>query len=456
MTHTTKSSNELKRSTLVTYAMPTFGEQMMLAPIWGILPVLYADNTTASLTTIGLVFMIARLFDAFTDPAIGYLTDITRTRFGARKPWIAAGTIISAISVWFLYQPSSHNGATYFLITSSLLFLGWTMMTIPYNAWAGELSGDYQERSKLFAYRNTFGAAGGMLFVISPLYLMHWTGSTEFTLDVLAIVATFLIIFLPLSVGVALFATPQGTAPMEDRPSMKGIFTSLKQNKVMWLFITATILSGIVQGLFASLLFLYHSSYLKLGAYVPLLGAIQYGLILVTIPLWLKLVGRHGKHKAWAISSFGFLLLVPIFLLVEPGEGALYPMIIAAVILGLLHGALSVSPQSMLTDIIDLDTLKSGVNRAGSYFSLLTLLSKITTALGAGIGLSVVGLIGYDQNGPNDGMVIAQFLMIFTIVPAIIYVINGIIILKYPLEKHRQSIIRKRLDQRLARTQITP
>lgn len=443
--------SRLSRRVLAAYSLPTFGEQLMLAPVWAILPALYAENTNVTLGAIGAIFLIARLFDAVTDPVVGYLSDMTRSRYGPRKPWILAGALLSAVSVFFFYGPSSDAGSTYYFIWIMALFLGWTMLMIPYNAWAVELSGNYEERASLFAWRNAFGGAGGLLFITSPVLLEYWTGSTEFTFDVMRVLSYALVIALPLTVGIALRYVPQGKTVAIERPSVSGLLKALSKNRVMGLFICVTLVSGLAQGAFVSLQFIYISSHLQLGAYISLFGVAQFAIHLLSIPVWLILVKHFGKHVPWAVSAFAMAATAPVLLILPAGEASIVPMVIISAISGFFTASHAVSPQSMLADIIDYDTLKTGVNRAGNYFAFLTFLSKATTGFGSGVGLMLVGFFGFVPGAENTVFATNAFLAVVAIGPGILGVVTGLLILQYPLGRRQQEIIRKRIEQRAER-----
>lgn len=441
----------LSRPVLAAYSVPTFAEQIMLAPIWGILPALYAEHTLATLGVTGFVFLIARLFDAVLDPVVGYMSDVTRSRYGSRKPWILAGALVSAVAVLFFYVPPANAGGLYFFTWCMALFLGWTMLVIPYNAWAVELTGNYQERAKLFAWRNAFGGLGGLFFILSPVMLLHWTGNTEFTLDVMRVLAWALVFILPVTVAIALAVVPRGQSVATERPSLKSLLPALRRNRVMWLFVTITLLGGLGQGVFVSLQFLYISTYLDLGAYISLFGGAQFAVFIASVPVWLKAVRRFGKHRPWAVSNFLLAIVAPSLILVPHGAAGIVPMLVISVLMGLLTATNAVSPQAMLADIIDYDTLKTGVNRAGNYFAFLTFLSKVTTGVGGGLGLILVGLIGFVPGVENTRDAMVGFLAIMAVGPAILGGLNGLLILRYPLDERRQSIIRRRIEQRAGR-----
>ena len=129
--------------------MPEYAVYLASIPVGLYLPLVYSKDLGLSLTEIGLVLMLARISDVITDPLIGALSDRTKSRFGKRKPWIAAGTVLMMLSAFQLFNPEALNQMPitkwYLLGWSILLWLGWTMVNIPYYAWGAELSDDYYE-----------------------------------------------------------------------------------------------------------------------------------------------------------------------------------------------------------------------------------------------------------------------------------------------------------------------
>jgi Na+/melibiose symporter-like transporter len=79
-------------------------------PLSTYVPPLYASAFGFSLGTVGLIFLLARLWDAVIDPAIGLLSDRTRSRWGRRRPWIAAGAAIFALGAVPVFLPPAWFG----------------------------------------------------------------------------------------------------------------------------------------------------------------------------------------------------------------------------------------------------------------------------------------------------------------------------------------------------------
>ena len=108
-------STNITKTQLVLFSLPWVVSAVMHGPVAGVLPALYSEQFALDLTFIGTVLLIARVFDAVTDPMIGFLSDRTVSRFGKRKPWITAGAALTVFALWFLYRPGDSASMAYFL-----------------------------------------------------------------------------------------------------------------------------------------------------------------------------------------------------------------------------------------------------------------------------------------------------------------------------------------------------
>ena len=155
------SGRHLSSLRLLAYSLPAMSISLFMLPMNIVIPAFYAANTTATLTGIGLVAGFARLFDAVTDPLIGYFSDTTRGRLGPAQALVcSAGAAIGTISVYFLFQPPPESGLIYYVIASTGVFLGFTLFEIPNRAWGMELSHDYLQRARISTYLAVFFALG--------------------------------------------------------------------------------------------------------------------------------------------------------------------------------------------------------------------------------------------------------------------------------------------------------
>ena len=137
-------------------------------PIGVYLPTIFARDFGLSLGSIGLVFLLGRLWDAVTDPVVGALSDRTRSRFGRRKPWIAAGGALFLAAALFLFFPAAGVTPLYLGVVLFFFYRGWTAMQIPFLAWSGEISGQYHQRTRIATYQTVVGAAALFVTLVLP------------------------------------------------------------------------------------------------------------------------------------------------------------------------------------------------------------------------------------------------------------------------------------------------
>ena len=100
----------------------------------------YAAHMGLELASVGAIFFLARMWDAVIDPVVGNLSDLTRSKFGRRKPWIALGTPFLLASVYLFFQPPEGSGSLYLVVIAVVFYAAMTVVQIPYLSWGAELS----------------------------------------------------------------------------------------------------------------------------------------------------------------------------------------------------------------------------------------------------------------------------------------------------------------------------
>ena len=90
---------------LIAYAMPAFFLAVVGIPVYVYIPKFYTDVVGIDIAVLGYLLFSVRIFDAVTDPAIGQISDRTRSRFGRRRPYIAAGSVLVAAAMYALFHP---------------------------------------------------------------------------------------------------------------------------------------------------------------------------------------------------------------------------------------------------------------------------------------------------------------------------------------------------------------
>ncbi|MFO1393366.1 MAG: MFS transporter [Steroidobacteraceae bacterium] len=446
-------AGRLRSGLLALYAAPNLALVIMHMPVYLVLPAYYAKHTQISLAAIGTVLLVGRLYDAIVDLLLGVLSDRTETRIGGRKPWILAGIPIACVAVIQLFTPPADAGTLYFLVWSVLLFSAWTMIDIPYAAWGAELSRHYDERSRIMTVRGTAGLAGAVLFMAAPILLSPLTGTTAIGSEMLAISAWAVALSLPLLMGLAVWRVPAGPNVAVRKASLRSILDALRDNRPLRLYSGVVLGHGAAAGAWSATVLLFCDS-IGLGAQFPLLLLVAWTTRVLVAPLWLKLLYRFGKHRVWAVGAAASGIVTPLALLVPAGESALPLILVYSLALGFIETAWMVAPSSILGDITDYDTLKTGADQAGAYFAFNALLMKVSAAIGGGVAFWVLGLLDYNVKGSNSGTQLLGLHLSFAILPAAIYVLCAVAIWWFPIDARRHSIIRRRIEARARRQQI--
>ncbi len=478
------TSTNLSRTTI--YAHGSIGLPLAVIgyplAIW--IPAHYSGGLGISLATVGTILMLARFTDVITDPIMGEISDRFRTRFGRRKPWILLGMPIMMLGVYKLFIPPEGVGILYFLIYLTLFFLGSTIIALPHRAWGAELSSDYHQRSRVTAAREFFVLGGLMMAATVPMIIeitadgagvgqvfgVLWQDAIgAFTGDfgekkivdratltgpVLMGLAYTIILVLPICVFIVL------TMVKEPPPSASKTVPLKEGVRLLWkngpmrrvLIIALMVIFGEAFRNAVSLFFIRDI----VG--VPTIGAAYFFYFiagLAAIPFWLWLGRKIGKHLAfmWTLIIVAVVSFANLFL----SYGDYLPFFLLFTVKGFCFGGLQFLPVAMLADVVDVDTARSGGKRAGTYFAILGLTEKLAVALGTGISLNLVGLLGFDPSGGVAGSSEAGVLslrLVYCLGPVFFYSIAMYFIWSYPLTPARHERLRALIVRRAERLSL--
>lgn len=442
----------LPRWRLVAFALPVAPLALTVYPLVAILPNIYAKHTEVTLAAIGAVLFWSRIFDAISDPLIGYFSDSATTRFGRRKPWMAAGGIISAVAAYEMFTPMPSDDGAHFLVWSLLLYLGLTCIAIPYSAWAVELSHRYTERARISTFVSAGASLGSAVVVGAPVFLVPLLGSSEITPEYLSLVAIGLLACIPLFIAAGVTLTPAGVDLSTARFTARGLVHSLAVNRPLRVYLLGYGLFGIGHGITLPLGFIFFDTHLGIGDKFPLVMIVFFAVQFAMMPVWLQIIKLFGKHKAWALSWIATALIAPAFFFIEPGPDSFVPALTVQTVLAALSAANYIIPIALMGDVVDYDTWKTRKNHAGNYSAVLTLVSKANMAIGGAVGFLLLSLISYEVGGTNTAAQTTSFLAIFVVLSGALLAVASVPIWHFPIDRRRQEIIRRRLESRVDKT----
>jgi glycoside/pentoside/hexuronide:cation symporter, GPH family len=422
---------------------------IMLLPAYVFIPAFYTQTLGLQLDLVGYIIIGSRVFDAAIDPLIGHWSDRTNSRFGRRKPWLVAGVPLAIAAVVVLFVPPAAPSLERFALGIFAMTLAWTIMTLPYNAWGAELSGDYHERTKIAGVREGVGLVGTLIAASTPT-IMGLLGYTDPRLHMMALAAMIVMLLVPTVVWAAL-AVPEVLPLSRARVSWRLGFKAISENRPFRRLITAYLLNAFANGLPATLFLIFVAHVIGVpDVYGPLLLA--YFLAgLLAIPFWLWIAARMGKHRTWVIAmvlacaAFAFTPFVV-------GEGDVLAFLVISIVSGMGVGADLVLPAAIQADVVDADTQVSGEQRTGLFFALWALATKLAFALSA-LAFPILHFWDFNAGGfdaagrsTNNPESLFVLTMLYAGLPIAIKLIAMALMWNFPLDAVRHRAIRAEIE----------
>lgn len=432
------------------YAFPAMALAVIGIPVYVYLPKFYTDTMGISISAVGILLMAVRIFDALTDPVIGYVSDRISTRFGRRRPFIAIGAVGLSISILFLFIPPVSSGTNltlYFGFWLFALFLFWTLVTIPYESLGPELTTNYHERTTLFGLRDGFLIGGTILAAAFPvlidqaLELLNQKSSENIRFSTMAYIYAPMII---LSSIVCVWKVKEVPAYPNARKNtfFQGMVDVIK-NRPFVILITAYTISAFGSNLPATLI-LYYVEYVLQAEHAEGFLLIYFLTGILFLPFWIAISRKIGKKNAWIMSMVINTGAFAGVYFLGPGDVELYGILVF--VSGIGFGAGLALPSSIQADVIDYDELMSGERREGRYIGLWSIAKKMAAAFGIGIGLLLLGSTGYQPNVEQGKETADMLRVLYALVPSICNGLSVLIIFFYPITEKYHAQIRKEIE----------
>jgi Na+/melibiose symporter-like transporter len=442
----------LPRSTLLFYAVVALPLATIGLPLTIYLAPFYAGEIGIPLAALGTAMLLARLVDVIVDPFIGTISDRWRPRAGRRKIWLPIGGLMLLCGVFMLFRPAPSVGIVYFIFWTTIVYVGFTATKIPYEAWGAELSRDYAGRTRIASARQLFTLIGLVVATTVPALILARGESSA--ADVLAGMSWLMIGLLPLAIALAFFLVPDHSPPQEK--STRGMarnFRLIARNGPFRRISIALFLGYIAETFRVTITVFFARDVIG----VPNIGAIYvyYFLTgLAAIPFWMWLGNRWGKHKALILAFCVVIATNTGIFFLEVGQVTTFTILFVAK--GFCFGALELLPAAMIADTVDVDVARTRQQRQGLFFALIGIVIKIGQAIGQGLSLNLLALVGYDAAGNNSQAATDSLRLLYCIFPTVFLVIAIALIAQYPLTAVRHARLRAGIERRDAALRHLP
>jgi Na+/melibiose symporter-like transporter len=166
------------------------------------------------------------------------------------------------------------------------------------------------------------------------------------------------------------------------------------------------------------------------------------------MPLWLQVLKRVEKHRAWAFAALGMIAALLAVLTLAPGPGALLPMIAIMACFGFFLGLSSIALPSLLADIVDYDVWRNRQDRAAIFFSFQSVVTKLNQGVGGAVALAIPTLFGFDARQEITASAALGLKVAFVAWPCLLLVPMLALAWRYPLGRRAHGILARRLERR--------
>lgn len=440
----------LSRLQLIAFASPALPLAAMVLPVGFLLPPFYTGELGVSLTAWGMIILISRLVDAFTDPFVGILCDKFPSRWGRRRHWVVLAMPLLMLGGAMLLMPSlfgDHVNFAYLLAGMLVLNFGVTLKGLNTSAWGGELSDDYHERTRIMGWRGAI-AAIAPLFAVGIPALVERINPDSTTGDKLLAVGWFVLILTPLTTLLSVLCVPERkkAAPLmrEKPPSIWASLKTMFTNKLLLRLVLALLLQGVPISVKASLFVFFVTFVIGAPQYAATMLIVPFVALMVGVPLWMRIAKGREKHKVVAFAFVCMAVAMSGFTLVGPGDLLLFGVL--TVISGLCTGT-DFLVRSIMVDIVDTDTAKTGEQRTGTFFAVVETTTKLAPSLAVTILFPVLQALGFDPTGKaNTPESIAAIKYLYAFAPTIPLLLAAVVMWRFPLGSKAQSELRGKLD----------
>lgn len=402
----------------------------------------YTDVFGITAAAVGTMFLITKIFDAFSDPIMGLIADRTNTRWGKFRPYLLFAAIPYGLCGYAMFASpdlSDTGKLIYAYVTYSLMMLAYTAINVPYSALMGVISPVSMERTKVASFRFFCAISAGWLVgtFVRPLNTILGGGSDadgfKLTMTIFAVISIALFWIT--------FATTQERVVPEPRKSdIRKDLQVLMQNgpwKVLfWAGIFTLINIAVRQGTQ-----IYYFKYYVGDDGAPIFWVLDQVSVFISTGTLAMLVGvsmtkfmceRFEKRQLLITLSIINAVFMAAFFILPTDAYAL--MLALNMMANLAAGPTPALVWSMYADCADYGEWKTGRRTTGLVFSGIQFSHKLGLAVGAGLAGIILSWFGFVANEVQTDTAMLGIRFMFAIFPAIFALLGVAAIFFYRID----------------------
>jgi sugar (glycoside-pentoside-hexuronide) transporter len=393
--------------------------------------------------------LIGRGVDAFTDPAMGRISDLCRWKLGRRRPFLLIAAVpfgaafallwvdLGTASQWLMFA--------YYTGVYVLLSLAMTVLSVPYLALQPEMALGYDARTSLNTYRNV-GSVLGILAIgaLRPLAQALGGGPGGFALAGAIFGALLALPWFPV------FAVTWERPEFQERATRLSLGEGLgvvARHRTFRQLVGLYLCGRIAMDLLGAMLILYFTHFMgRTGDFEPTM-VLSLCVVIASLPFWLRIARQREKSRIFIAGAAWWMCCMLMMLAADPtwpGWSLFLLMSFGAV----GYAVADLMPWSMLGEVVDEDDLATGERREGIYNGLFTFLRKLGGSIAVVLAMLLLGVLGFSKGEEQNAATVTAIRQLTTLGPAIFLALAIWIAYGYPLTREKHARIVARLAER--------
>jgi len=447
-------SDRLSRRTKLLYGAGDTGFSLTLTIIGAYFLIFLTDVVGISPGVAAAAIFVGRSWDYINDPIFGHISDRTRTRWGRRRPFLLFGPLPFVLAFTMLWwRPPWENVlflAIYYAVAYVFFDAAATLIYMPYFALTPELTSDYDERTALTTYRMFFSILGSLLAFTIPLAMIG-TFTPENAPRVLTMGLSFGIASA-LPFLLVFFGTRERREHMQqEQPGLRQSLRAAMQNRPFVFGLVIFLLTWVSVEILQATLLYFIKYVVQREPQNDLIMATIFVTAIVALPIWEWASRRWSKRWAY-VAGIAFWAVVQIVMITLNASTGLTLILFMCVLAGIGVAAAHVLPWSIIPDAIEWGELQTGQRHEGMFYSLITLVRKVTTSL----AVPAVGLIleftGYVPNATQQpASALLGIRIVIGPIPAALLCGGILFAILYPLSRDQYTQVCQDLERQRAR-----
>lgn len=417
----------------LSFTFGVFGQNLVFAYVSAYIMIFYTDVAGLDSAAAGTLLLAARLWDAVNDPLMGIVTERTRTRWGKFRPYLLAVSVPILAIMYLMFSPDLLVHKLLWAYLTYMLFdIVYTVSDIPLWSLTSVMSRNPEERTGLISFGKMIAPVSFIVVSVATVPLLNVFGLGASGYRSVAVLYGLL---MAAGMAAAFFNTRERVEHSEEKPAIKEVLASLRDNRPLRYILAAQIFVTAVDNLVTAMV-VYYATYNLLDANLtPVLSLAMILPMLLGISAATRLSSRYDKKRlltaALAFRIIGYAVLFFI------GYGNVPLLIAGLAAVSLSFGAPEILLPSMMVETIDFVQWKTGKRTEGIMWSTQTFVVKAGSSL-AGVLLGfLLSSVRYVPNEAQTPETLWGMHGIFTLVPAALILMGLIPMLFYPLTRER-------------------